>query len=181
MSKPGITVVLDQSLSSCGFALYGESLIESGAWPLCSGIEDRAEGYRELFGKLNAIHREHQIRQIVHESIAFGAVNKGADQLLATAGLVAVIELFAKSRSLPAPISYQPKQWRSSFFSKDERAALKGKSWKHPAILRCRQLGFDPVTSDEAEVLGILDHHLQRQKIAPEWRRKAGSMLESIV
>jgi hypothetical protein len=180
MYKRGITVTLDQSLSSCGFALYGEGLIASGAWSLCRGVEDRAEGYRQLFGKLDAIHKEHHILQLVHETIAFGAVNKGQDQLLAAAGLVATIELFAKSRSLLAPVAYQPKQWRGTFFSRDERAALKGKSWKHPAILRCRQLGLDPVTSDEAEAIGILDHHLGKLKVMPDWRRKAGFMLDPV-
>jgi hypothetical protein len=180
MYKRGITVTLDQALSSCGFALYGEGLIASGAWQLCDGIEQRAEGFRELFTKLATIHQEHHILQIVHEAIAFGAVNKGADQLVATAGMVAIIELFSKSRGLLAPIAYQPKQWRGTYFSRDERAALKGKDWKRPAIMRCRQLGFDPLTSDEAEAIGILDHHLYRQKIMPEWRREAGFMLDPV-
>lgn len=186
MSKPGAILFLDQSLSSTGFALMDDGeLIETGAWPLCDGTDNRREGYRQLWGKMQAIHEAKGIGLIVHEAVAFGAVSKGEAQLLATAGLVGIIDLFSVSRGMPRPIAYAPRSWRSTFFTKLERQIIAAKptkirDWKHPAILRCRQLGFDPASSDEAEAIGIADHHLIKNKIMPAWRKNL-PVLDSVV
>lgn len=122
---------------------------------------------------LDNMHKDHGLAEIVHEEPALGAVNKGAQQIGAAMGLVAIIELFACSRGLPEPIGYPPQSWRGTWFSKAERAAIRGKDWKRPAIERARQLGFDPLTGDEAEAVAILDHHLHKRRITPPWRAGA--------
>jgi hypothetical protein len=175
----GSLLVLDQSLSSTGFALWDGSDVVSGIWPLCDGIESRAQGFRELFHRLDALHKGRGLAQIVHEEPVMGAVNKGAGQIIAAVGLVPIIELFAISRGLPSPISYAPQSWRASFFTKAERKAIRGKDWKRPAVERARQLGFDPVSADEAEAIAILDHHLLKLKITPHWRQGA-AMLDPV-
>lgn len=170
----GSLLVLDQSLSSTGFALWdGSAVVMSGAWPLCDGIDNRAQGFRQLWQHLDAMHKGRGLAQIVHEEPVMGAVNKGAGQIIAAVGLVPIIELFAISRGLPSPVSYAPQSWRSSFFTKAERKAIRGKDWKRPAVERCRQLGFDPIDHNEAEAIAILDHHLLKLKITPCWRREA--------
>lgn len=177
----GAKLALDQSLSNTGWALQREAgggLI-SGAWPLCDGISRRALGFLELWRKLDAFNKGHGLGEIIHESPSFGAVNQGEEQLISAIGLIAVIELFAQSRSI-AVASYPARTWRGTWFNRDERRLLKGKSWKHPAVLRARQFGFDPVSGDEAEAIGILDHHLMKSKITPPWR-SADLLLSPIV
>lgn len=178
-------LALDQSLSSTGFALLkAGSVILSGSWRLCDGAKNRSLGFRELWGKLDAMHKGHRLDRIVHERPSFGAVNQGEDQLIGAIGLIAVIELFAESRGIPIS-SYAVQQWRGTFFTKSERKAIAAKpqkvrDWKRPAIMRACQLGFDPATHDQAEAIAILDHHLLTNKIMPQWREKAGIMLEPV-
>lgn len=168
-------LVLDQSLENTGFALFADNaLAMSGSWHLADGAKNRSIGFVELFRKLGGMHKGHGIGHIVHEAPAFGTVNKGANQLVAAAGLVAVIELFSKSRGLPDPISYSPRSWRTSWFMKVERKAIAAKpqrsrDWKRPALERARQYGFDPVSHDEAEAIAILHHHLIVSGVQPPW------------
>lgn len=180
-----IILSLDQSLSSTGFVLLkAGSAILSGSWPLCDGAKNRALGFRELWGKLDAMHKGHGLDRILHERPSFGAANQGEDQLIGAIGMVAVIELFACSRSIPID-AYSVQSWRSTFFTKAERKAIAAKpsrvrDWKRPAVERARQLGFDPITHDEAEAIAIADHHLLKHKITPAWRGKAGPMLDPV-
>lgn len=182
---PETILFLDQSLSSTGFLLLKPaSIVLSGSWPLCDGAKNRALGFRELWGKLDAVHKGHSLGMIVHESPSFGAVNQGEDQLIGAIGMVAIIELFANSRGINVA-DYSVQSWRTTFFTKAERKAIAAKpkkvrDWKRPAIERARQLGFDPITHDEAEAIGIADHHLLKHKITPPWRGKAGDMLEPV-
>lgn len=178
-------LALDQSLERTGFALFdGHKVAISGSWPLCDGAKHRDLGFRELWHRMDAIHKGHRIGQIIHEGPVFGAANKGEDHLIGSIGLIAVIELFCISRGLPKPRSHSPSSWRVSWFTKSERKIIRAKSqklrdWKHPAILRARQYGFDPSSHDEAEAIGILDHDLLKQRIMPPWR-SATMELESI-
>lgn len=182
---PDATLCLDQSLSSTGFALLKPGgAILSGSWPLCEGPASRALGFRELWSKLDAMHKGNGLCQIVHERPSFGAANHGEDQLIGAIGMIAIIELFATSRGIPVT-AYSVQSWRTTFFTKSERKSIAAKparlrDWKRPAILRARQYGFDPVTHDEAEAIGIADHHLLKNKITPSWRERAGDMLETV-
>ncbi len=178
----GALLALDQSLSATGWALLDPvagGAVQSGSWPLCDGSRNRAEGFREIWRRLDELHKSVGLASIVYEEPPLGTVNKGADQIFGKIGIVAIVELFALSRGLSIA-SYYPQSWRATFFAKAERAALKGKDWKRPAIERCRQLGFDPVTHDEAEAIAILDHHLHKAKITPFWRNGRGLMLDPV-
>lgn len=165
----GAILSLDQSLSSTGWALLTGEEVDCGAWPLCEGIRNRAYGFLELFRHLDAMHRGHGFTEIVHEEPISTRVDKTPKQV-ALFGLVAVIELFAVSRNITVT-AYPANKWRSTFFNAEERKQFRGKDWKRPAIERCRQLGRDPNTDDEAEAFAILDHHLHCQRIIPPWRR----------
>lgn len=183
---PDKVLVLDQSLDSTGFVLLeGNSAILSGAWPLCEGAKNRALGFRELWGKIDAMHKGHGIAKIVHEAPVFGAPNKGHNEIVGAIGLVGVIELFSVSRGLPKPSAYSPRSWRTTFFTKQERKAMSAKpkkvrDWKYAAIQRARQYGHDPATHDEAEAIGIADHWLLKCEIMPKWREEASGMLDPI-
>lgn len=175
MSDLPAILALDQSLEATGFALFADGKVAMhGSWHLCDGARNRALGFRELFTRLDSLHRGRGFAQIVHEAPAFGAVNKGSDQLVGSIGLIAVIELFAESRRLPAPRAHAPISWRTSWFRKAERKAIAAKpqrlrDWKRPALERAEQYGFDVVSHDEAEAIAILHHDLIRSGIQPPW------------
>lgn len=164
----GAILCLDQSLSNTGWALLDGDFLDTGNWPLCQGIRDRAAGFRELWWKMEATHQAHPLAEIVHEEPIATRVDKLPKQV-ALYGLVAVIEFFAISRRIVVT-SYRSDKWRATAFSDEEIKHYRGKDWKRPAIERARQLGRDPNTDDEAEAFLCLDHHLHCQRIMPVWR-----------
>ena len=165
---PGAILSLDQSLSGTGWVLLAGDQVTGGVWPLCDGIRHRAQGFRTLFGYLDAMHKDHQLAEILHEEPISGPKDT-TPKRVALFGLVAIIELFGVSRGIK--VTAHPSQsWRGTFFSAEERKQFRGKDWKRPAIERSRQLGHDPSTDDEAEAFAILDHHLHCQRIIPPWR-----------
>lgn len=173
MSEP--ILALDQSLSSTGWCLYaeGEDPV-SGSWPLASSAKKRAEGFRELWGHLDKMHKLHGFAELVHERPSFGAVNQGEDQLIGAVGLIGVIELFCCARSIEIR-SHSVQSWRTTWFLKHERKAIAAKpqkvrDWKRPALERAEQYGFAVASHDEAEAIAILDHDLLTRRITPPWR-----------
>lgn len=59
----------------------------------------------------------------------------------------------------------QPVTWRAHFLGKVPRGT-KRKELKRLAVQRCRMLGIEPRTDDEAEAVGILDYGLAQAKLA---------------
>jgi hypothetical protein len=60
--------------------------------------------------------------------------------------------------------------WRKHFLGSMPRGT-KTPDLKHMAMVRCRELGFEPAKHDEAEALGLLDHQLSLAGIVPPWRQ----------
>lgn len=171
-------LTLDQSLARTGWARStGGHDFRSGSWPLSPGTGMRGEAYRELWVKLAAEHQREPIDVIAHEAPVFGAANKGEAQLLATTGMIGVIELFAINFGIEV-VSHAVQTWRGTWFRKDERKIIAARparfrDWKGPAAERARQYGFEPASHDEAEAIAIMDHHLLRIcKITPPWREQ---------
>jgi hypothetical protein len=46
----------------------------------------------------------------------------------------------------------------------------KSADYKHLAMSRCRELGFDVIKHDAAEACGLLDYELSVEGIIPPWR-----------
>lgn len=161
-------VALDQSLSSCGYAVWdsGTDLPRSGAWPLCEGVQQRALAFIGLRRELIALHKEQPIDIIAHER-ALKMPSDKLDKLIALYGLVATIEAFARARRLTL-YSVTSQAWRSTWFNGMQ---VEGRSdLKRIAIERARQFGMNPLTHDEAEACGLLDHVMHAEKITPPWR-----------
>lgn len=163
-------LALDQAPGMTGWALCADAAgLTSGAWPL-GKTSQRGLLYRELWRRLDAVHHDHALERIIHERPNFGMANKGEAQLLATTGLIATIELWGCSRGI-AVQGYSSGAWRGTFFTKTERKDIRArKDWKRAAVIRCRQLGLDPGSDDEAEAIALLDHHHLSNQIQPEWR-----------
>lgn len=159
---------LDQSPLHTGWALWdsGEPLPRSGAWPLCEGIAKRALGFVELHRHLAAIHAERPIDLIVYETPELMPTDR-REKLVAIYGVVAHIESYAHVKRISL-LSIAARDWRKTFFN---GMVVKGRdSLKRAAIERCRQFGMDPLSDDEAEACGILDHVMHVQRITPPWR-----------
>lgn len=178
-------LALDQSMSCTGWALYVEGCdVMVGSWPLADRAAMRAEGFRQLFGHLDQMHKAHGLAQIVHEKPNFGAVNQGEDQLIAQIGLIAIIELFGVSRSVPVSAHYT-QSWRTTWFLKHERKAIQAmpgklRNWKGRAIERAEQYGLAAANGDEAEALAILTHELLTSNRTPPWFAEHRSEIRSV-
>lgn len=164
-------LALDQSLSSCGFALWdeGDPLPRSGAWPLCDGRgANRSKAFIGLHREIGAIHREKPISRIACEM----PLKLGRDKvpkLIGLYGLVAHIESYAEIRLIAMHPLVAARSWRSTFLGahgvEGDPAHL-----KRLAVEKCRHFGMDPETDDEAEAIGIMDHMLHQLRIMPPWR-----------
>lgn len=88
-------------------------------------------------------------------------------KLMGTYGLIAHIESIAQVRRVRL-LSVGQRDWRSTWFN---GMAITGRdNLKRAAIERARQFGMDPLSDDEAEACGILDHVMHGEKITPPWR-----------
>lgn len=161
-------LALDQSLSSTGWAIWspGEPLPRSGAWPLCDGGRRRTQGFVAIHRLIAELHKEDPIDLIAHET-PLKLPTDTLDKLVGTYGLIAHIESIAYAKRATL-LSIGQRDWRATWFN---GMAVTGRdNLKRMAIERCRQFGMDPVTDDEAEACGILDHVMHLQKITPPWR-----------
>ena len=161
-------LALDQSLSSCGYAVWNtdDPIPQSGAWPLCEGVHQRAFAFLGLRRELIALHKADPFDIIAHEKPIKKPTDK-LDKLLGLYGLVATIECFAAGKRVRC-VSIDSRSWRATWFN---GMAVEGRTdLKRMAIERARQFGMDPITDDEAEACGILDHVMHGEKITPPWR-----------
>ena len=161
-------LALDQSLSSCGFAVWNtdDPIPQSGAWPLCEGVAQRANAFLGLRRELIALHKAEPIDLIAHEKPIKLPTDK-LDKLIGIYGLVAHIECFARGKRIRL-MSIDSREWRKTWFFGMDVAGRT--DLKRMAIERARQFGMDPITDDEAEACGILDHIMHEERIMPPWR-----------
>lgn len=162
-------LALDQSLSSTGFAVWdeGDALPRSGAWPLCDGIKSRPLAFVGIHQQIGALHRERAISAIAYEQPIKTPSDK-VEKLIALYGLAAHIESIAHVKLIPFEV-ISARSWRSTFIGKEAHGVGSDRV-KRMAVERCRHFGMDPLTHDEAEAVGILDHYLHTLKIVPPWR-----------
>lgn len=169
-------LALDQSHSSCGFALITREGVSSGAWALAESLRYRAAGFFELRKRVTRIHKATPIHTIAHETPLLTRTDT-PERLIALYGLVATIEAWAWPRGI-AVISVDAKDHRATWLP-DAGKRIGRDEWKRLAIERARQYGFDPRTDDEAEALAILDNVLLSRKFVPTWR-EANPFLQTL-
>ena len=162
-------LALDQSLSSTGFAVWdeGDALPRSGAWPLCEGIKHRPHAFLGIHREVAGIHRERAISMLAYEQPIKTPSDK-VEKLIGLYGLAAHIESIAHVKLIPFEV-ISARSWRATFIGK-EAHGVGTERVKRMAVERCRHFGMDPLTHDEAEAIGILDHLLHTLKIVPPWR-----------
>lgn len=167
-------VALDLSLSSTGFASWsdGDAAPAFGRWPLADSMKWRGRGYVRLHKSLLQIHAATPIDHLIFEEPLTPASVSGhtnIDTLQTLAGLAAHAESFAAAvKATARPVNVAT--WRRHFIGPMPRGT-KSPDLKAMTMKRCRELGFDPVSFDEADALGILDHALSVDGILPPWRQ----------
>lgn len=162
-------LALDQSLSSTGFALWDETMTkpQSGAWPLCEGVKNRARGFVQIHKNIAQFHKQNPIDYIIFEQPIKTPKDK-LETLIGLYGLAAHIESYACIKGIRFG-SVSQQKWRSTWLGADAKSK-KSVDLKRLAVLRSRQFGLDPITHDEAEAIGILDHQMHILGIIPKWR-----------
>lgn len=164
-------LALDQSLSSTGFALWdeGDDLPRSGAWPLCDGVHNRAMAFVGLHREIGTIHREKPISMLTYEQPIMVGTDKVA-KLIGLYGLAAHVESLSYIKGIGLHHPPLSRSWRATFIGRELIKGARSDALKRLAIERCRDFGMDPLTDDEAEAIGILDHMLHQLGIMPPWR-----------
>lgn len=167
-------LALDLSVKSTGFALWssGQTKPVSGTWELAGGIAHAPKAFVRLHRHLRDINDDTPVDLIVFEDpLPPHAVHgqTSIDVLKASAGLAAHVQSFAEAMGIRCRGVHQ-QTWRRHFLGALPRG-VKSADYKHMAMTRCRELGFEPSKHDAAEALGLLDYELSIEGIIAPWRQ----------
>lgn len=181
----------DLSKRSTGFAVWQEGWEKPrfGHWVLGGEYTTPGGCFAKLHACLMELHRvmpwEHMaIEEPLHPAQLSGSTNIATIKLCA--GLAAHAASFAHAFRCRSFREINVESWRRDFLSADlisdaradarKRKAATGKGsardkLKALTMERCRQLGFDVRTDDEADACGLLDYFVAQRGIVPPWRR----------
>lgn len=160
---------LDLSGANTGWASWepGQQLPTISSIKLCDGRHQYAAACIEVHKLLGAKHKEHGITHLAREEEILLPSDKLVNLRLSI-GIATHAESWAKVKNVPCtPIA--SRAWRGTWLP-DAPKGTKGEIWKTYAIERARQYGLDPLSHDEAEAAGVLDHLMLKLKITPPWR-----------
>jgi len=166
-------VGLDLSVRATGWASWsqGQERPVSGTWELASALQWSARAYCRLQRNLMDLHRVEPITSILYEDSLpaerlHGQTNR--ETLKAAVGLTEHVESFGEAIGAKTRYTNQS-TWRRHALGKMKRGT-RTPDLKHYAMLRCRELGFEPRNHNEAEALLILDFDIHLSGITPPWR-----------
>lgn len=166
-------LALDLSISSTGFALFagGGAKPVCGTWELAGGIKYAPKAYVRLHRNLRDLNDATPVHLVVYEDTVPPFMLKGrsdAATIKALASLAGHVESFCAAMGIRCEAVNQS-TWRRSFLGAMPRGT-KTADWKHLAMTRCRELGFEVLKHDAAEACGLLDYALSIEGIVPPWR-----------
>lgn len=183
-------LALDLSKASTGWALWRPGLAKPIYGSKCLGSKYTSNG--RVFAKLHELMFD--LRGIEKYEFVFAEEPINPGQLSGSttiktirlaAGLSAHAESFAEATGCRQFLEVNISTWRVDFVGRAivldakrdarERKKATGRGsardkLKALTVARCRDLGFNPHTDDEADAIGILDHGLAMQGITPPWR-----------
>ena len=165
---------LDQSESSCGYALWGpgDPVVISGTWALGSEYSSYGRTFAKLHENVWQLHQVSPIDAVFYEKprhLDGFNINSTAHAHFLLVGIAAHIESVGTAMKCGLVKAVHMKTWRSFFLGK-MHGASKSKDLKQLAMERARQLGFKPRKHDEAEAIGIMDYGLEMVGVTPPWR-----------
>jgi hypothetical protein len=173
-------VALDLSIRSTGWAMWkaGEPLPSYGTWELAGDIDHAARAFVRLHRNLQELHRQDAITTLAFEEAIPPHMlhgNTNAKTVTAAAGLAAHAMSFGEALG----IRYRAVSigaWRRHFIGSLPRGT-KTEAFKHLAMMKCRELGFNPAKHDAAEACGLLDYQMSVDGILPPWRHALQTQL----
>lgn len=168
------TCALDLSKTSCGWAVYmdGAASPNLGHWTLGSAFTSNGGTYAKLHERLFELRQVMKFEAIYFEEPLRPEQLQGhtnIDTLRVLTGLAAHAESFGHALGCRIVMPVNISSWRRFFIGSMPRGT-KTKQWKEYCIERCRQYGWRPQNSDEADAAGLLDYSLSLQGIIPPWR-----------
>ncbi|MBK6800341.1 MAG: hypothetical protein IPG83_02320 [Novosphingobium sp.] len=166
-------IALDLSKRSTGWAIWEAGWANPRYGSVQLGSEYTTDG--GCYVKLHSVLRDLRTTLCRFESIYYedpinamaltGHTN--ADTLRVLSGLAAHACSFGHAMGIRVQ-AVNITSWRRHFVGKMPRGT-KTKDWKDYAGERCRQYGWKPKNSDEADALGILDYAVSLEGKTPPW------------
>lgn len=178
-------IALDLSKRSTGWAVWmgDDTPPRYGSWELGSEYTGRGQTYAKLHANLLDLRAVLPFEALYFEEPINPVKLKGhtnIDTLRVLSGLAAHAESFGHAIGLRIVQGINIDSWRPAFIGRinsteaKRKAKAAGKSasdgLKTLTMERCRQLGFNPRTTDEADALGILDYCIALRGAVPPWR-----------
>jgi len=147
-------LALDQSPSKVGFA-YGEPGQTPG-----SGVFKLDGGLWELRNWLTLMINSKGVYRVGYEAPFVGPQTRH-DTLFKLCELPAIIKLVCQDTQTFVE-AVPPPTWRKHFIGIGQRKRVKGGQansawWKDQSLIACNERGWEIVSHDEADALGILD------------------------
>jgi hypothetical protein len=173
-------LALDLSIRSTGFAFWSDGMAKPayGTWELAGDIDHAPRAFVRLHRRLKDINDATPIDVIAFEEAIPPHMlhgNTNAKTVTAAAGLAAHVMSFGEALG----IRYRAVSigaWRRHFIGSQPRGT-KTADFKHLAMQRCRELGFNPAEHDAAEACGLLDYEMSVEGILPPWRHALQTQL----
>lgn len=178
-------IALDLSKRSTGWAVWmgDDTAPHFGSWELGSEYTGRGQTYAKLHANLLDLRAVSKFEALYFEEPLNPNKLKGQtniDTLRVLSGLAAHAESFGHAIGLRIVQGINIDSWRPSFIGRINSAEAKRKakaagksatdSLKSLTVERCRQLGFNPRNTDEADAIGILDYCVSMRGVIPPWR-----------
>ena len=170
-------LALDQSETSCGFAVWGpeDACAASGTW--CLGSEYTPPGvvFAKLHENMTGLHQLGKIDAVFFERprhLDGWNEHSNANAHLLLVGLAAHIMSWGEAMGCRIIRDVHMATWRRHFLGTMPRAT-KSAELKDMAMRMSRALGFRPRIHDQAEAIGILDYACAVLKLDPYWRDSA--------
>lgn len=174
----------------CGWALWREDLKNPvyGTWVMEFGTD--GQRFNTFMKKLYQLHKDwggiHHLRLEFNDNPHVFVSSRAA---ALGYGWLATARMFCARMKPNISMTIVPTQsWRIGFIGKQEnslinnaRKAAKARGEKlntrdmvkAATVARCRQIGWDPKTDDEADALGQLDSYLVDRQIQAPWHNEA--------
>ena len=178
-------IALDLSKRSTGWAVWmgDDSPLQYGSWELGSEYTGRGQTFAKLHANLLDLRAVSRFEALYFEEPLNPTKLKGQtniDTLRVLSGLAAHAESFGHALGLRIVQGINIDAWRPAFIGRinsneaKRKAKAAGKSasdgLKSLTIERCRQLGFTPRNTDQADAIGILDYCVAMRGVVPPWR-----------
>jgi hypothetical protein len=164
---------LDLSKSSTGFAVWqdGWDKPRYGSWQLGTVYTCDGRTFAALHGHLSDLRALCRFERLYFEepinpAQLSGNTNIGTLRVLA--GLAAHAESFGEAVGCRTVMRINVSSWRGSYIGPQKRGT-KSKTLKDLTMERCRQLGFTPRKTDEADALGLLTYAILLSGVTPPW------------